>query len=98
MTNYYMVRSFDHAGYYETRLIMMLVAFGIAFYALRRNRDSRYLVVLISGVLFQGLMEYILQAMGLRGVRLSLFRFRHQHVRCRSESVPRLGGRWRSSA
>jgi hypothetical protein len=67
MTGYYMVRSFDHAGYYETRLIMMLVAFGVACYALRRKRDPRYFVMLISGVFFQGLMEYILQATGLRG-------------------------------
>ena len=42
MTDYYMVRSFDHAGYYETRLIMMLVAFGVTFYAWRRSamRDT----------------------------------------------------------
>ncbi len=65
--NYYMVRTFDHAGYYETRLIMMLVAFGIAIYALRRKGDSRYFVVLATGVFFQGLMEYILQVTGLRG-------------------------------
>src|SRR5579863_4128577 len=65
--NYYMVRTFDHSGYYETRLIMMVVAFGIAIYALRRKGDSRYLVVLASGVFFQGLMEYILQVTGLRG-------------------------------
>ena len=64
---YYMLRSFDHAGYYETRLIMMLAAFGVAWYALRRKGDSRYFVVLASGVFFQGLMEYILQVMGLRG-------------------------------
>ena len=67
MTSYYMVRSFDYAGYYETRLIMMLVAFGVAFYFLRRKQDSRYLVMLVSGVFFQGLMEYILQLTGLRG-------------------------------
>ena len=64
---WYMLRSFDHAGYYETRLIMLLAAFGVALYALLRKRDARYFVVLISGVFFQGLMEYILQVMGLRG-------------------------------
>jgi hypothetical protein len=62
-----MLRSFDHAGYYETRLIMMLVAFAVAFYAWRRNRDSRYFVVLASGIFFQALMEYLLQVTGLRG-------------------------------
>ena len=30
MTTYYMLRSFDHAGYYETRLILMFVAAGLA--------------------------------------------------------------------
>ena len=65
--NYYMVRTFDHAGYYETRMVMVLVAFGVAIFALRKKGDSRYLVVLASGVFFQGLMEYILQATGLRG-------------------------------
>ena len=57
MTNYYMLRSFDHAGYYETRLILMFVALGLAYHALRRKQDSRYLVMLISGVFFQGLAE-----------------------------------------
>jgi hypothetical protein len=65
--NYFMLRSFDHAGYYETRLIMLLAAFGVAWYALRRKGDSRYFVVLASGVFFQALMEYILQVTGLRG-------------------------------
>jgi hypothetical protein len=64
---WYMVRSFDRAGYYETRLIMTLIAFVVALYALRRKKDSRYFVMLISGIIFQGLMEYLLQAMGLRG-------------------------------
>ena len=67
MTNYYMLRSFDHAGYYETRLILVVVALGLAYHALRRKQDSRYLVMLISGVFFQALMEYILQVTGMRG-------------------------------
>jgi hypothetical protein len=67
MTNYYMLRSFDHAGYYETRLILMFVAIGLAYHALRRKQDSRYMVMLISGVFFQALMEYILQVTGMRG-------------------------------
>ncbi len=62
-----MLRRFDHAGYYETRLILVLVAFAVAFYALRRNRDSRYFVMLASGIFFQGMMEYLLQVTGLRG-------------------------------
>jgi hypothetical protein len=67
MTSYYMLRSFDHAGYYETRLILMFVAMALAFHALRRKQDSRYLVMLISGVFFQALMEYILQVTWMRG-------------------------------
>jgi hypothetical protein len=67
MTTYYMLRSFDHAGYYETRLILMVVALGLAYHALRRKQDSRYLVMLISGVFFQALMEYVLQVTGMRG-------------------------------
>src|SRR5690348_8187876 len=67
MNTYFMLRRFDHGGYYETRLIMMLVALGIALYALRRRQDSRYLVMFASGVIFQGLLEFTLQAMGLRG-------------------------------
>ena len=67
MTTYYMLRSFDHAGYYETRLILMLVAAGLAYHALRRKQDARYLVMLISGIFFQALMEYVLQVTGLRG-------------------------------
>ena len=67
MTKYYMLRSFDHAGYYETRLILMAVAFAAAFYFLQRRQDARYLVVLISGIFWQAQMEYTLQTMGLRG-------------------------------
>jgi hypothetical protein len=67
MTTYYMLRSFDHAGYYETRLILMLVAAGLAYYALRRKQDTRYFVMLISGIFFQALLEYVLQVTGLRG-------------------------------
>jgi hypothetical protein len=67
MTTYYMIRSFDHAGYYETRLLMMLMAFAVAFYFQVRYRDSRYLVILASGVICQAFMEWVLQALGLRG-------------------------------
>jgi len=75
---YYMVRTFDHGGYYETRLLLALIAIGVALYTLIARRDSRFVVILLSGVLFQTLLEYRLQAGGLRGAayELSIFGLR----------------------
>ncbi|MGH9841736.1 MAG: hypothetical protein ACREEM_23530 [Blastocatellia bacterium] len=70
--DFFLVRSFDHAGYYETRLILMVIGFGVALYYARRRRDQRYLVMFASGVFFQVLLEVILQALGLRGRNFSL--------------------------
>ena len=67
MTGYYMLRSYDRAGYYETSLVIIFVALAIAFYFLRRKHDSRFLIMFISGVCFQAIMEYILQTGGARG-------------------------------
>jgi PPOX class probable F420-dependent enzyme len=51
-TNFFVVRSFDHACYYETRLILVAVAVGMAAYRALRGRNYRYLVMFCSGVFF----------------------------------------------
>src|SRR5271168_5334257 len=67
MTGYYMLRSYERAGYYETSLIIILTGLAVALYFLRRKHDPRFLIMFISGVCFQALMEYILQTTGARG-------------------------------
>jgi len=67
-----MVRNFDHAGYYETRLILTLIVLGLAIYRAARRNDSRYLIMFASGVFFQATMEMILQLMQLRGPNFQL--------------------------
>lgn len=54
--NYFMLRSFDHAGYYETRLILMAAGLAVAVWFAARRRDFRYTVVFASGVFFQAVM------------------------------------------
>lgn len=70
--NYFMLRSFDHAGYYETRLILMLIGLTVACFFAARRRDYRYLIMFASGVVFQAWLEYLLQSSGLRGANYSL--------------------------
>jgi len=72
MNTYYMLRSFDHAGYYETRSVLMIVAIVVAIVFLRTRGDRRYLVMLASGVIFQAALEYYLQFNNLRGAGYSL--------------------------
>jgi hypothetical protein len=69
---YYMARTFDHAGYYETRLLLALVAIAVATWFLRTANDRNYWIMLISGVFFQGTMEWSLGIFGLRGPDYSL--------------------------
>ncbi len=70
--DFFLVRTFDHAGYYETRLILMVIGLGIALYYARRKGDQRYLIMFAFGVFFQALLEIILQALGWRGRGYSL--------------------------
>lgn len=70
--NYFMLRSFDHAGYYETRLILMAAGLAVAVWFAARRRDFRYTVVFASGVFFQAVMEYLLQRRGMRGANYNL--------------------------
>jgi hypothetical protein len=72
MNTYYMLRSFDHAGYYETRSVLMILAIVVAVVFLRKRGDNRYLIMLISGIFWQAAMEYYLQVNGLRGAGYSL--------------------------
>ncbi|MBU6377474.1 MAG: hypothetical protein KJS95_02975 [Gammaproteobacteria bacterium] len=62
----YMVRTFDMAGYYETRLLLTLVALAFACHMWRRG-DRRFLVAYAAGVLFQSLLEWQLSVFGMRG-------------------------------
>ena len=62
----YMVRTFDMAGYYETRLLLTLAALAFALFMLRRG-DRRFLIAYVLGVVLQGLLEWLLSAFGLRG-------------------------------
>ncbi len=70
--DFFLVRSFDHAGYYETRAILMVIGLGIAIYYARRKGDQRYLIMFAIGVFLQVFLEIILQALGWRGRGYSL--------------------------
>jgi hypothetical protein len=67
-----MARTFDHAGYYETRLVLAIIAIAVATWFLKKRDDRRFWVMLLSGVFFQGAMEYGLGIFGLRGPDYSL--------------------------
>jgi len=69
---YYMTRTFDHAGYYETRLVLAIVAIAVATWFLKKRSDRSYWIMLASGVLFQGAMEWGLGLAGMRGPDYSL--------------------------
>jgi hypothetical protein len=69
--NYYMIRSFDHAGYYETRLILMVIGLLVAGVRAARG-DHRYLMMFATGVVFQALLELLIMSLGLRGARYRL--------------------------
>jgi hypothetical protein len=62
--DFVIVGTFDQAAYYETRVVLMVVG---ALYHLISKRESRYLVILLSGALLMGVTEYLLQREGLRG-------------------------------
>ena len=78
MIRHYMLRTFDHAGYYETRSLLALLALAIALYFWTKRRDTRYLVMFVSGVLFQAFLEWYLQYFGARGAGYGFSVFRAQ--------------------
>ena len=67
-----MIRSFDHAGYYETRVILVVIVMLLSLYYLMRRGDGNYLVMILCGAFFQGMMELSLKGMGLRGQAYTL--------------------------
>jgi hypothetical protein len=73
--DFWMIRTFDHAGYYETRLILLAINLLIACYFVYYQRDRRFLLMFASGALLQTIIEFVLQFGGLRsGVHsISLF-------------------------
>ncbi len=64
--DFWMIRTFDHAGYYETRLILLAINLAIACYFIYYKRDQRFLVMFASGAILQTIIEYALQFGGLR--------------------------------
>lgn len=71
--NYLMLRNFDQGGYYETRLILMIISLAIAAYFIYYKKDRRFLLIFASGVLFQTLMEYWLRTVQGAAPAISLF-------------------------
>ncbi len=48
--DYLMLRNFDQAGYYETRLILMVLSLAVAAYFLHYKQDRRFLLMFGIGV------------------------------------------------
>ncbi|MFZ5671285.1 MAG: hypothetical protein ACOY4K_17485 [Pseudomonadota bacterium] len=69
---YFMARTFDNGGYYETRLILAAGVMGLALWMWRRGGDRRYLIAFLFGGLFQGVMEFLIAQGGLRGAGYGL--------------------------
>jgi hypothetical protein len=63
---FWMIRTFDHAGYYETRLILTALALCFAFYFAYYRLDRRFLLMFVSGAVFQTITEYVLLFRALR--------------------------------
>jgi hypothetical protein len=67
--DFWMLRTFDQAGYYETRLILLALSLAIGGYFSYYKRDRRFLVMFVSGAVLQTIAEFALQLGGLRGGR-----------------------------
>jgi len=48
--DYLMLRNFDQAGYYETRLILMIISLAVAAYFYYYKQDRRFLLMFVIGV------------------------------------------------
>lgn len=70
-SGFYLVRSFDFGGYYETRLLLALAALAVALWRWR-DGERRYLIVFAAGFVFQGVMEWQLAVLGQRGAGFSI--------------------------
>ncbi len=65
--DFWMIRTFDQSGYYETRLILLAINLLIACYFVYYKRDQRFLLMFVSGAILQTIIEYTLQFSELRG-------------------------------
>ena len=75
MDGFAMVRSFDEAGYHETRIVLMILALTISlFFALKKD-DKNYIVIFLSSTIFFAIVELIMLIVGLRAEawRISVF-------------------------
>ncbi len=72
---FWMIRTFDQAGYYETRLVLIAISLVIACYFAYYKSDRRFLLMFCVGAVFQTIIEYVLHLRGLRtgGQTLSIF-------------------------
>jgi hypothetical protein len=70
--DYWMVRTFDHAGYFETRLILSLLALGYALWRARGGGDRRFAIAWIVGVVAHASVEGSLAALAARGSGYSI--------------------------
>ena len=66
MDGFAMVRSFDEAGYYETRVILMILALFIALFFYFKKDDRNYIIIFISSTIFFGIVELIMFSLGMR--------------------------------
>src|SRR5262249_57636300 len=64
--DFWMIRTFDHAGYYETRLILMAISLVVACYFAYYKPDRRFLLMFASGAVLQTILEYVVLFDGLR--------------------------------
>ncbi len=64
--NYYVVRTIDHTMYHESRLFLMMLMMVIAIYFIWSRRDHRYIVIFLSGAIFQTVFELCNLYMGFR--------------------------------
>jgi pimeloyl-ACP methyl ester carboxylesterase len=72
-SSFFMIRLLDHAGYYETRFVLAILAACFAAYAFKRS-DPRFAIAFAFGAVFQTALEWTLQSYGLRGdYALSVF-------------------------
>jgi len=76
--NIAMIRIFDNVGYYETRFILMIFALAAALFFLAKKKDRNYLVMFISGAVWQSVMSLVVMNMTLRGQEYSLLLFGFQ--------------------